>query len=702
MHARSLLSSVALVVLFMALSAATGAGVPATDRFERGMEAYRNGQYERAQTLLAEVVSKTPAYVHDSLGAAAFWLGKTHEATGNLEARAESWSEGVAALREAGQFDARLFDAYLGLQEGEEPERAERVADLYLALLRQTDVDRGGRVREIWRRHVTQAFPLLTAAEKRRLRVRSDTLDAGDIVLQADAGRWLASWWSSQDPVLATPTNERIQEHLRRVAYARSHFTPDDSTQQWDDRGDLYVRLGAPERTHTIPFDDLKFIRELQQLGVNVGRTDFPDNVIWRYPSLGEEGAYLFVREDGQFRLAEAPDLLPRELTSHFSSSGRNLKRAAASLSAMRYVYKHLSMHYHDRGNVYSKVSSYLDSKEGIEQIRSVGGNNQVPQSSIDPPTTAANDVLRESERQERTFVRKREQEMPRAHTEMGESTEELPLSVRFARFLSETGEPRTEIYWGGPVAASSEPDEVPDYYLLNLSAIRYDSDFQRREETTEQYSVAAGEKRVLSPQRTTIDGASDPYHIALQWTRHEGEGNPGALQPGEKQGGRVVRIDSLRPLEADPSRLEMSDIQLRAVPGSVRVRDGFSVEQARPYPFDRVESTTPLVLYFELYGLQRGSEERTQYTVSYELTIHGDGGILWGLFGDGDEQLTSATTTYRGEAARTEEYVVLDVDQGLSEPRPASVTVRVQDETSNRTVERSLNLTLVPPEAES
>lgn len=52
-------------------------------------------------------------------------------------------------------------------------------------------------------------------------------------------------FWNSRDPAPLTRANERLVEHYRRVAFALSQYAQGE--KPWDDRGDVYVRLGHPD-----------------------------------------------------------------------------------------------------------------------------------------------------------------------------------------------------------------------------------------------------------------------------------------------------------------------------------------------------------------------------------------------------------------------------------------------------------------------
>ncbi len=88
-------------------------------------------------------------------------------------------------------------------------------------------------------------------------RDRSLYLDLGSVLSVEEAAEYTAldeegrryyreRYWSVRDPDPTTPVNERLLEHYARVAYARLEFGR--LLWPWDERGDMYVRYGEPDR----------------------------------------------------------------------------------------------------------------------------------------------------------------------------------------------------------------------------------------------------------------------------------------------------------------------------------------------------------------------------------------------------------------------------------------------------------------------
>ncbi|MGB3543425.1 GWxTD domain-containing protein, partial [Rubrivirga sp.] len=142
-------------------------------------------------------------------------------------------------------------------------------------------------------RHVAQAAALLP--DSLRAALEDGTADGQD----------LAAWWQARDPLPLTPTNERLAEHLRRVAEAERRY-PDGSGRGYDDRGEALVRLGEPVSVRRARSRNQTLSRSLMMAGP-------PDNEVWDY---GLDGVVLFVEVGRSWRRGGPLDLLPPGLRS--------------------------------------------------------------------------------------------------------------------------------------------------------------------------------------------------------------------------------------------------------------------------------------------------------------------------------------------------------------------------------------------------
>jgi GWxTD domain-containing protein len=75
---------------------------------------------------------------------------------------------------------------------------------------------------------------------------------------------FLKQFWSSRDPDITTPVNERLLEHYRRVWYSRLSFSR--TKEPWDRRGEVYLRFGEPDHKSTSAMMNLSRDLEVQRV----------------------------------------------------------------------------------------------------------------------------------------------------------------------------------------------------------------------------------------------------------------------------------------------------------------------------------------------------------------------------------------------------------------------------------------------------
>ena len=132
-------------------------------------------------------------------------------------------------------------------------------------------------------------------------------------------------FWIRTDPSPLTQVNERLIEHYRRVAYARVNFG--EGRFPWDDRGEVYVRFGAPDHISSSGDMQLEMDRDVQDarqnfvnrrrlsLQVTPGQPIFPvprDTwwTYWVYTDLDKGTEFTFVRRFNRhiYDFAPMPD----------------------------------------------------------------------------------------------------------------------------------------------------------------------------------------------------------------------------------------------------------------------------------------------------------------------------------------------------------------------------------------------------------
>ena len=191
-----------------------------------------------------------------------------------------------------------------------------------------------------------------------------------------------------------------------------------------------------------------------------------------------------------------------------------------------------------------------------------------------------------------------------------------------------------------------------------------------------------------LAPQRQIVKKQNNASHLAFELNQKILPQKHIRAEQSKLIKLFAVHFDSLRALRADPAVLEMSDLlPLWYDPSASDTLPG------RPYPFTRLSPDVPLALYFEVYHLSFGPDDRTRYEVAYEVRRREDGGLLR----RDREVQTRSSTVYEGTSRTAREYVVLDL-RAWERAKALEVVVRVRDLVSGQEVSRSIRFEVVRP----
>lgn len=189
---------------------------------------------------------------------------------------ADAWLELVPLLVELG--DLRAAAGAAGRAREASPVRLEaRLAEAYTAYR----LGFVGRADSLF----SATVPRLPAPVRERFEDISPLATERDTVilhrLAPDARRaFVERFWRELDPDLASAVNEARLEYWSRVAHAFFLFW-DDRIGGWDERGEVYVRYGAPRFADYNPLG----VRLMASFSTGPG---YPVNVLaWSYPELG-------------------------------------------------------------------------------------------------------------------------------------------------------------------------------------------------------------------------------------------------------------------------------------------------------------------------------------------------------------------------------------------------------------------------------
>ena len=623
---------------------------------------------------------------------------------------------------DAGAFSPLVADAYLALLT---PPRLEEDGDLaqqvYIRLIETLGSATSEAEQQVERRYAAQFVPLLSDADARQV-LRGDPDDRVQTwTFQEGAGDVLSTWWRRSDPMPATPHNERLIEHMQRVAVATQTYSCDERTSGFDDRGMVFVRYGRPGRTDEIEYNSMNFQLDVFRFGVPVTQRDFPDNELWSYPEIDDASYFIFTENAGRcYDLGGASDLVPSRLLQGRGRSDRAENIAYSGMMALRHVYAELSLFHIDFSATYSEIETYVSFQEnaavqaevedifGIKagsggmQTTTVGaGLNQTrtiassPNFGISTPSGFVTSMAIQIDQEDRAAAYRRKQNTPRQVTDLVTSEEVMPVAVQTSRFLNPDGTTRVEVAWGVQKHHLRPLDEDAEARpsLLTFDAVQFDTDYRRLNQAEQQYAIKpsalVGDDLFVSPP-VVFETTRGISHFGLQWTQFDIE-NDASGEPvmGKRMRIATSRTDSLPPLHAAGDRLEMSDVRYMIAPTG-------TVDDAVSFPFSTFSPDTPLVLYFELYHLAYGDDDQTTYTVAYDVERRARQG--WRrLFGAGDIEKTTTEMSYSRTQRRAEEFISIDLST-LRQPKSQDlrVTVRVTDTVTGQTVARTNSIRLV------
>ncbi len=687
-----------LVVFICVVGRATGealgaSGTPAStgesptallaDTLHVGIEHVQAGRYEQAISHLAPLYQRDLTYKTPENGSVAYWLGRAHLEDGRPKAAVSIWRSCIWALQRQGEaLGIRLADAYVRAvarqRIASEWDRAEKV---YLEMLGRVGKQNweffAEEARDRLARHVRELAVLLPNRLHRRTGITVDTytLDVS-IKPTPTAGETLVRWWRSRDPLPATDRNERLREHLLRVTHARDRYA---SEGRLDDRGKVFIRFGKPHETTQVR------LSPAAEATPHLAGVRVRDNEFWTYPKVDQKAHYLFVSDGTGYELGDVDMLFPADVRTGLD---RSFDATLSYLEGLQRVLGQLATHHEDFG---LRSSEALDATQAaLNQAQFGIGPEQDPNVTQSPSVEARN-LRRRNQRADQENARKRASQVPDSYSAIGSRAENFPIRTRLARFLTEDGKTRVEVVWQVDSSARQAPNES-EASLLIFNGVREGPNHTVKDRSRQNYSrspVKDDSARVHTYE-TTVEDSS--FHLSMQWDQHAKETGREGSTEGPLLRRHTERRDSLVALSNDPELLEMSDLMTFTVLDSPPI-SAIQSGEVVPSPVHRIEKGRPLVIGFEVYHLGYDSNDRTQYTISYEINRKTEQDGFLGLFGGDEREKTSSSTTYRGYRRTEKEYVLVDPrDLSGEKGEKVQVTVRVEDKTTGQTVDRSMS----------
>ncbi len=520
------------------------------------------------------------------------------------------------------------------------------------------------------------------------------------------------AFWSKRDPMPARPVNVRMTEHYRRLLYAEQEFAyngfrlwhnnPDrlgalhfpDSyklNEEFNDKGLIYIRHGEPYDKEIQIGGDLEYrsvIDNTNPYGSPVEHSTnqgWQPNESWRYNT-------------------------PERMDFHFvlSSGGKNAWRLIPSLTNIDILISR--EHW---GPLYSELAAAARGLSAISQLANPGptigdmtivsldeeaqGEFAGAQDSLISTSTSSRAVdmgymsansrkFLEFSSLERDMVDQSTEDIELAlstdqHT-WAEEIKSIPMPYQIATFRGPNDSTRIDIYFALPIGQITRRlEDERETLEIEMGYAFHDTSWVQ----ILRYAEAKRLKTHPDEAAAIIDffsfsAPADTFNVSLF-------SNP--LQTHQQSGFKFpFRVPRYVRNELALSDLLMADFIGPAKSGSRFDRGEYHIS---PNPFHRFSTSQPVFVYFEIYNLVYGNNDRSQFSVEYILRSKNKPRL--GLFKRKDRPVLTLQTDRDANDRSPVETAEIDVSE--VDPGNYLLTIRVTDRNTGVSVEKSREIEL-------
>ena len=501
---------------------------------------------------------------------------------------------------------------------------------------------------------------------------------------------YVRAFWQRRDPTPATPENEWLVEHIRRIMYARRHFF--SSHAPWDRRGEIYIRYGHP--AHWSRSDNIRFeiapaaVRVKERLLMSLNddaRKELIANIqrirtSAREPYANVDPATGVMRdriELSDFENVEYGSRVVRDRGAHIVRerllTDMPLSNRDAGISA-----EHLRGYplFPVDGNNPWEYWIYPEVNGGIEIVFTSltrGGDFDYPTPLSVRAESRANAVVWNQRRPEDIVNRAIGREPSLFELRIGT----LDFYSAMADFRGKQGETRLEIYYSLPVSGQSETTRFERGLAL------FDTTWTPVFQKVEPFSDISDQSDKIVDQ-LIVNIPPGRYYLGMQV--HDTAGNKLGAQK------QAIEVESYA-----GDGLMLSDIELA---NRIEEQEADSLNII-PQPSKSFSAGQPVVIYYEIYGLKKDAFGQTRYQMHYRIApkqgqapavrVLQSVGKLLGVISEKE-----FTVSYEqvGETESELSYLQIDVtdsEQGLYE-----LEVKISDLNANAQVAKSTTFQIV------
>lgn len=509
-------------------------------------------------------------------------------------------------------------------------------------------------------------------------------------------GGYVRAFWQRRDPTPATPGNERLIEHYRRVLYAMHQFG--ENQHPWDRRGDVYIRYGEP--AHKSSRGNVRF--ETDQAVVNVRER------LWQ--SLPLEARKEIIARATRLRTSYRDIKVNDERGSsldisdfegvEFELDPNRVFNGASSLNDDFNYYYGIGLNTRDKGvntdnwrgfpsfpidgSMRWEYWIYPNVAGGIEvDFVSLAAGAPFDYPEIPQGRELSNFNIGHWKQRRPAFV---VEKAIGAQPDVYEVADEpLEFHVDSADFQAVGDRSRFEIYYGVPV--HDLIDEGRTEGVLERGIAVFDSAWAPVYRKIAPLPFKVDDPDAVTPGTLVIDEIAlnlpaGRYHLGVQ-----------VDDPGRGTRGAYVQEIDVEPYS--DHALAISDLQMagRVTESETGPKGGLEVV---PLPSRAYRADQPVTVYYEVYGLARNEFGQTRYRLDYKITpkrgklsavrvLRALGTFL------GMEEKAVVTISYErtGEAGTEHNYI--EIDTGDSKKGRYELEVTATDLVGDQTASKRI-----------
>ena len=555
---------------------------------------------------------------------------------------------------------------------------------------------------ETGKAHALIAEALRTLSDEARARVEDISLVAGAEELAAyqrlepeARAQFVRAFWQKRDPTPATPGNERLVEHYRRVVYVLQNFSKDG--RKWDRRGDVYIRYGEP--AHVSKRSDIRFETDAEVVRVK-------ERLIAR---LSPEAKQEIIARIGRLRTSTRDVEIESELAETVSIS--DFESIDFEMNPNRVFFARQS----------DDVNTYVRGKELFGRDRpgmserpmrgiplypvngsepweywiypDVGGGIEVvftaltPRGDFDfPDVSQGRKIARFNQRfwedtRPEVVISRAVSAQPERYVPVGKGV--LDFHAASADFRGADDKSRLEVYYGVPVldAIADGGDEVVFERGIALFDSSWTPVYRRLDPMPVRVDEGNVEAGTLAIDELKLQVLPGRYYLGLQ-VNHPASGRRGGytqelvVEDYAVAGLKISDIELAGRVQVDASAADKGGVEVISLP-------------SRTY-----KTGQPVVIYYEVYDLKIDDFGQTKYRVDYRITpregklsgvqvLRALGRLL------GIEEKAVVTISYQRTGTGSDEYNYLEIDPGESKPGRYEIAVAITDLNGEQTAEK-------------